>query len=326
MNVFIADKLPESCIQQLSRLGCRVRCETGLGGDRLVAAVGEHETEILVVRSTRVTREVMEASPVLKMILRAGSGVDTIDVAAAAEHDIRVCNCPGTNSVAVAELAIGMMIALDRELVEETGDLRRGVWNKKKYSGRALGLKGRTIGIVGLGRIGVEVARRCKAFEMELLYFDTVRRPVAEKELEIRPAMLDDLLRQSDFVTLHVPGGPQTRHLIGRQELAMMKPSAYLINCSRGGVVDESALAEALEAGVLAGAALDVYEIEPGVAQGSFADPIVERPHVYGTHHVGASTEQAQAAVAEEAVRVIAAFVQDGEYLHCVNAPLPMST
>lgn len=326
MHVFVADKLPTWCLQRLTDLGCCVHCETGLTGSDLAAAAVRHHTEILIVRSTKVTREVIEACASLKLILRAGSGVDTIDVAAANERDVRVCNCPGMNSVAVAELAIGMMIALDRELVEETDDLRRGVWNKKKYSSHAMGLKGRTLGIVGLGRIGVEVAKRCRAFEMDLTYFDTVRRPKLERELGLTFLPLDELLAAADFVTLHVPGGAQTHHLIGARELALMKPTAYLVNCSRGGVVDEGALAAALEDNALAGAALDVYEIEPGAQERDFRDPIVGEPHVYGTHHVGASTEQAQAAVAEEALRIVEAFVARGDYLHCVNPPVATTT
>jgi D-3-phosphoglycerate dehydrogenase len=214
------------------------------------------------------------------------------------------------------------MIALDRRIVDETDDLRRGVWNKKEYS-NARGLKGRTLGIVGLGRIGYEVAKRALAFEMALIYSDVVEYPEIERELGIARVELGELLERSDFVALHVPGGSETKHLISAAELARMKPTACLLNCSRGGIVDEKALAVALTEGRLRGAALDVYEIEPAATSHKFEDPIPSAPHVYGTHHVGASTEQAQEAVADEVVKIIKQFRGDGTVLHCVNQHEP---
>lgn len=322
MRIFIADKFEEQGLEELERLGCEVTYAPGTAGEQLAEAARETHCNILIVRSTKVPRPVLEAGAGLEMVLRAGSGTDNIDVAAANELGIRVCNCPGMNSVAVAELTMGLMIALDRRIVDETSDLRRRTWNKKEYS-RARGLKGRTLGIVGMGRIGYEVARRAYAFEMNLLYVDVVARPEFEREFGMRQVTLDQLLAESDFVTLHVTGGPQTLHLIGRRELALMKPTAFLINCARGGVVDEEALAAAIELGALAGAALDVYEFEPTGGTAEFTDPIVAIPHVYGTHHVGASTEQAQMAVAEEVVRIVDAYMDRGEFLHCVNPPEP---
>jgi len=320
MKIFIADKFEERGVEELERLGCEVTYAPGTAGEHLVEAVRDTHCDVLIVRSTKVPRAVLEAGHNLDVVIRAGSGTDTIDVTAASELGIRVCNCPGTNSVAVAELTIGFMIALDRRIVDETDDLRRRVWNKKEYS-KARGLKGRTLGIVGLGRIGYEVARRARAFEMNLLYYDVIERTEWERELNIRRVSLDTLLAESDFVTLHVTGGPQTKHLIGKRELELMKPSAFLINCARGGVVDERALSYAIEIGALAGAALDVYEVEPSAAESEFTDPIARVPHVYGTHHVGASTEQAQQAVAEETVRIVQAYLERGELLHCVNPP-----
>lgn len=321
MKLLIADKIPDFAMCRLHSLGCDVICKTGLTGKALANELSSADCDALVVRSTKVTREVIEGAPHLKLIIRAGSGVDTIDVAAADEHGIRVCNCPGMNSVAVAELTLGLMIALDRQIVDETDDLRRGIWNKKKYSSEALGLKDRTLGIIGLGAIGREVARRARAFEMRVIYYDVIRHVELEKELGLRRAQFDELLMESDFVTLHVPGGPPTRHMIGRRELNLMKPTAYLVNCSRGGVIDEHALAEALENKDIAGAALDVYEIEPTAVDTVFADPITKEPHLYGTHHVGASTCQAQNAVAEEMVRIVQAYMEGEQFLHCVNPP-----
>lgn len=320
MNVLIADVFEESGVEELNRLGCNVVVDPKLKDEALRQAVRDTRCEVLVVRSTRVTGDIIRAAPALKLIIRAGSGVDNIDLKTASAQDVRVCNCPGTNSVAVAELTIGLMIALDRRIVDETEDLRHGLWRKQEYS-KARGLKGSTLGIVGLGRIGCEVARRARAFEMNIIYSDIVPNEQAETELGLRKVELDDLLAQSDFVTLHVPGGADTRHLIGARQLAKMKPTAFLLNCARGGIVDEQALAEAIQAGRLAGAAMDVYEIEPAANETVFKDPIPKVPHVYGTHHVGASTQQAQAAVAEEVVRIIRNYRQRGEFLHCVNPP-----
>lgn len=319
MNILIADKFESTGIDELRAAGCEVIADASLKGDALTAAVGETRCAVLIVRSTRVTDEMLKASPNLNLVIRAGSGYDTIDVAAATERNIRVCNCPGMNSVAVAELTIGLMIALDRRIVDQTNDLRRGVWNKKEYS-KARGLKGRTLGIVGLGRIGYEVAKRAAAFEMRLIYTDVFDQKRIEEELGIRKVLLGQLLAQADFVTLHVPGGGKTEYLIGPKELAAMKPTAFLLNCSRGGIVNEAALGEAVESGSIAGAALDVYEIEPAATDTEFKDPISQVAYVYGTHHVGASTEQAQSAVADEVVRIVRLYKETGEFINCVNA------
>lgn len=318
MNVLIADKFSDQGMEALRQAGCEVIFHPELKEDALTKAIGETKPTVLVVRSTKVQEPMLEASPELKLVIRAGSGYDTIDVPAATERNIRVCNCPGMNSVAVAELTIGLMIALDRRIVDEAADLRRGVWNKKEYS-KARGLKGRTLGVLGLGRIGYEVAKRAAAFDMNLIYTDVIVQAEMEKELGIRKVPFGELLKESDFVTVHVPGGTETKHVIGTEQLADMKPTAFLINCSRGGVINEEALAEALKAGTIGGAALDVYEMEPAATDKEFKDPIVSAPHLYGTHHVGASTDQAQEAVGEEAVRIVTTFLKRGEFVNCVN-------
>ncbi len=325
MKVLIADKFADRGVEALQKVGCEVIVDSSLKEDKLTTAVSETGCAVLVVRSTRVTAKTLEAASSLRLVIRAGSGYDTIDVPAATEREIRVCNCPGMNSVAVAELVIGLMIALDRRIVDETNDLRRGVWNKKEY-GKGRGLKGRTLGIVGLGRIGYEVALRAAAFEMMLIYSDVFDQTKIEEELGIRKVTFERLLAEADFVTLHVPGGGGTEHLIGSRELKMMKPTAFLLNCSRGGVVGEVALGEAVKAGTIAGAALDVYEIEPAATDTEFADPIVHVPGIYGTHHVGASTEQAQDAVADETVRIVTHYVETGGFINCVNLPETISS
>ncbi|UCG17701.1 MAG: hydroxyacid dehydrogenase [Phycisphaerales bacterium] len=318
MNVLIADKFEAAGIEQLQVAGCKVTQDPDLSGDTLVATVGRTGCNILIVRSTRVTPDVIDAAGELKLIIRAGAGYDTIDTAAAAAKGIRVANCPGMNSTAVAELAMGLIIALDRRIVHNAVDLRAGIWHKKEY-GKARGLKGRTLGIVGLGRIGVLLARRARAFEMNLIYCDVVANETAERELGIRKVKMDTLLRESDFVSLHTPGGEETKHLLSTEQFALMKPAACVINCSRGGVVDEQALAQAIASGRIRGAGLDVYEIEPGASDREFSDPVVKADMVYGTHHIGASTEQAQLAVAEETVRIVKTFKETGEVLNCVN-------
>jgi D-3-phosphoglycerate dehydrogenase len=318
MKVLIADKFPDLGVRALAAAGCEVIVKPGLKGESLADTMRTLQCNVLVVRSTQVTADHLEASPRLQLVIRAGSGVDTIDLEAAGRLGVRVSNCPGQNSVAVAELTLGLMIALDRRIVDETDDLRRGVWNKKEYS-KARGLKGRTLGIVGLGRIGYEVARRAKAFEMNVIYSDVVAHPQFECELGLRRVELRNLLAECDYLTLHVPGGTPTRHMIGEEELALLKPTAFVINCCRGGVVDEAALGRAVQRGDIAGAALDVYEAEPGASDTEFHDPVGKIPQVYGTHHVGASTEQAQNAIADEVVRIIRTFMETGHVRNCVS-------
>lgn len=318
MKVLIADKFAQTGVAALRESGCEVTLNPELTGVTLLEAIREMGCEILIVRSTRVTADMLAASPEFKLVIRAGSGYDTIDTAAATERNVRVCNCPGMNSVAVAELTLGLMIAMDRRIVDQTVDLRNGVWNKKEY-GKARGLKGRTLGIVGLGRIGYEIAKRAAAFEMKLIYSDVVEQKRIEEELGITRVPFEQLLGEADFVTVHVPGGSDTKHLIARAQLQRMKPTAFLLNCSRGGVVDEVALAEAVGSGEIGGAALDVYEIEPAAGDSEFKDPVCDSPGIYGTHHVGASTEQAQGAVAEEVIRIVQNLAKTGEFLHCVN-------
>ncbi len=320
MKVLIADKFADRGVVSLREAGYEVVLDPALKDDALTAAAGESACNALIVRSTKVTADMLAASPNMALVIRAGSGYDTIDVAAATARNIRVCNCPGMNSVAVAELTLGMMIALDRRIVHQVDDLRKGVWNKKEY-GKARGLKGRTLGTVGMGRIGYEVAKRAAAFDMKVIYSDVVAYGNLEREMGIVRVTFEELLAQADFVTLHVPGGEKTKHMIGRNELEKMKPTAFLINCSRGGVVDEQALAQALKSGSIAGAALDVYEVEPAATDSEFKEPIRKVPQVYGTHHVGASTEQAQDAVADEVVRILQVYSEDGKVINCVNPP-----
>ncbi len=319
MKVLIADKFESSGIEDLKKLGCVVIQDADLSGDSLGSALADSSAEVLIVRSTEVTADTIARGKHLKLIIRAGSGYNTIDTAAARAKNIDVANTPGMNATAVAELAMGLMLALDRRIVHNTNDLRKGVWNKKEYS-KAIGIKGSTLGIVGLGQIGCLIAKRAHAFEMKLVYSDVVRNESAEKELGIEKVEFEELLKQSDFVSLHVPLNDSTKGMMNSERFAMMKPTAKLINCSRGGVVDSEALVSALEKGAIAGAGLDVYANEPGASDKEFADPAGNSDKVYGTHHIGASTDQAQLAVAEEVVRIVSELTKTGKILHCVNA------
>jgi D-3-phosphoglycerate dehydrogenase len=317
MKVLIADKFEAEGIAGLKELGCAVTQDVDLSGDALCDAL-KKDFQVLVVRSTEVTADMVASASALKLIIRAGSGYNTIDTSAARSKGIDVANTPGMNATAVAELAMGLILALDRRIADNVFDLRNGVWNKKEYS-KARGLKGNTLGVVGLGQIGYLLAKRALAFEMKLIYSDVVRNEAAEKELGIRRVEFDEVLRTADVVSLHIPLNDSTKHLINDERLGWMKSNALLINCSRGGVVDSEALVRALKSGNLRGAGLDVYDNEPGASDKVFADVAGQCPKVYGTHHIGASTDQAQLAVAEEVIRVVEQFKRSGETLHCVN-------
>ena len=290
MNVLIADKFEAAGTQKLTALGCNVTQDADLSGTSLTEAVRDGTAEVLIVRSTKVDQATLDAGTNLKLVIRAGAGFNTIQYEYARTKNIAVANCPGMNSIAVAELAFGLMLNLDRRIVDNTGDLRRGVWNKKEYSkvSRARGLKGRTVGIVGLGQIGAGIARRAKAFEMDLLYFDVIDYPELEQELGIRKVDLDTLYKESDFITLHVPLNDHTRHMISTAQFAMMKPTAFVINISRGPIVNEEDLLLALNRETIAGAGLDVLNQEPPAPD----HPLLNHERVVVTPHTAGVTEQ----------------------------------
>lgn len=272
-----------------------VDVRTGLAHDELVSIVPDYEA--LVVRSaTKVTARLLDRAERLKVIARAGAGLDTIDVSAAVERGIQVINAPDANTLAVAELTVGLLVALARNLTRGDAALKEGRWIKKDLLGS--GLAGKTLGIIGFGRIGQAVAARARAFGMRIV--TNQHRPTPELYLEagVEPLDLYDLLAESDFVTLHVPAREDTEGLIGQRELAAMRPTAYLINTSRGSVLDEEALLHALDDGVIAGAALDVFSEEPAPD-----NPLARHPHVIATPHIGASTADAQTDAAVEIAR-----------------------
>ncbi len=316
MRLLIADKFPESFIAQFRSLGLAVDYEPELSAAALAERVSD--VQILVVRSKKVSREVIVRGDKLELILRAGAGVDTIDVEAASERGIYVANCPGKNSVAVAELAMGLMLAVDRRIPAGTAELLAGSWNKKEYS-KADGIKGKTLGIVGFGAIGQAVARRAAAFELDLLAWSVPAQPSVLAAHGARaPASLFELAELADIVTVHVPQVAETKKMFGVEFFSRMKRGAVFINTSRGGVVDQPALERAMrEKGIRVG--LDVFDPEPEGATGAFGGDIASLPGFVGTHHIGASTEQAQNAIAEEAVRICRAFVTTGQVPNCVN-------
>jgi D-3-phosphoglycerate dehydrogenase len=317
MKVLIADKFEESGINGLKEIDCEVVYDPNLKDDSLVEAIRDSQADILVVRSTRVTEAALAAGR-LSLVVRAGAGFNTIDVKAASSRGIYVSNCPGKNSIAVAELAFALILALDRRLPDNVADLRAGKWNKKEY-GKARGLYGRTLGLIGLGQIGREMIARAKAFGMDVTGWSRSLTPESAAELGIayRQTIIE-VAYDCDILSVHIALAPDTRGVINADVFDAMKPGSYLINTSRAEVVDQAALKRAVKIkGIRAG--LDVFANEPEGATGDFNDEIVTLPNVYGTHHIGASTDQAQEAIAAETVRVISAFKETGKVPNVVN-------
>ena len=317
MRVLIADKFEQSGQDGLASAGCEVSYQPGLKDDALGQEVARWQPDVLVVRSTKVTDAILGAGP-LKLVVRAGAGYNTIDVAAASRRGIYVSNCPGKNSIAVAELAFALILALDRRIAENVVSLRAGQWNKGEYS-KARGLFGRTLGLIGVGRIGREMIPRAKAFGMRVAAWSRSLTPEAAEDLGIEhKASPAAVARESDIVSVHVAANPQTRGMIDADFFDAMRPGAYFINTSRAEVVDQVALGWAVRSnGIRAG--LDVFANEPAGSAGEFADDIVELPTVYGTHHIGASTSQAQEAIAAETVLIVRTFQETGKVPHVVN-------
>lgn len=317
MKVLIADKFEESGRRGLAELGIEVSYQPDLAGDSLRDAISETKADVLVVRSTKVTAEMFAAGR-LGVVIRAGAGVNTIDVEAASERGVLVTNCPGKNSQAVAELAFGLILACDRRIADNVADLRAGHWNKKEYS-QSRGLYGRTLGVVGLGRISQEMITRARAFGMHVVGFSRWMTPDLAAALGIgRAANIQELALMSDVVSVHVALTPETRNMLDASFFGALRPGAIFINTSRAEVADQTALLNAVQnRGIRAG--LDVFEGEPEGGTGSYDGPLRTIPGVYTTHHIGASTEQAQEAVAAEVVKIVRDYVKTGAVSNVVN-------
>jgi len=317
MRILIADKFEDSGRNGLQALGCEVFYQPDLKDEAFVEAIRKERPDVLIVRGTKVTEPMLDAGPV-KLIVRAGAGYNTIDVAAASQRGIYVSNCPGKNSIAVAELAFALTLALDRRIPENVITLRRGEWSKKEFS-KARGLFGRTLGLIGVGKIGQEMIPRARAFGMPVVAWSRSLTPerAAALEVEYKDSALE-VARASDIVSVHLALMPETRGLIGAEFFGAMREGSYFINTARGDVVDQPALVQAMKSrGIRAG--LDVFAVEPTTSSGDFRDEIVKEANLYGTHHIGASTDQAQEAIAAETVRIVREFKETGKVPNVVN-------
>lgn len=323
MRVLIADKFSADGKATLATMGLHIEDRPELGAAEIPAALEASGAGILVVRSTEVHAEAFSRAPGLALVIRAGAGVNTIDLTAAGKHGVFVANCPGKNAIAVAELAMGLILSIDRNIPDAVAELRAGRWDKKRF-GKARGLCGRRLGLVGFGSIAREVAVRAQAFGMDVHAFDVVLTDADAAAHDVtRAASLEEILRGSDVVSVHVPYiKGRTHHLIGADELALMKEGATFIHTSRGGVVDDAALAAEVASGRIR-AGLDVYESEPASAKTEWRNPVLEAPGAYGTPHIGASTEQAEDAIAAEVVRIVRDYVGLGVVHNCVNIQRP---
>lgn len=297
-KILVSDGLQENAINELIKLGFSVTDEHY---DKVILGEKLKAFDALVIRSaTKVTKEVLEKASggKLKLIIRAGVGIDNIDIYSAHEQGITVKNTPNASSDSVAELALAHMFAVARFIGTSNYTMRNGEWNKKKYEG--IEISGKTLGIIGMGRIGKSLANKATALGMNVIYNDVFGK---QDDVKYEFLELNDLLRKSDFISLHVPYDKENGTLIRKEELNLMKDGAYIINCARGKVVDEEALLEALDSGKIAGAGIDVFEVEPNTNE-----ILVNHPRVSCTPHIGASTMEAQDRIGEEVVSVIKDF------------------
>lgn len=321
MKILCADSLPEHLLQPLRDQGHDVAVEPGLDAESLPARLAHDTVEVLVVRSTKVTEAAFAASGSLGLVVRAGAGTDNIDKDAASSRGIYVSNVPGQNAIAVAELAMGLLLAIDRHIAVGTADLRAGAWNKKTYS-KADGILGKTLAIVGLGEIGFALAERAVAFGMTVTALRKTERS-SEARSRIRASGIrlvddeDELLSTADVVSLHVPRAENTVGMVNRDFLSRMQTGAILLNTARGDLIDPDALIEAMDGrGIRAG--LDVWPNEPAGGARDWTSPLSTHPNVVGSHHIGASTTQAQTAIAAGTIAVIEAYLR-GRVSNCVN-------
>ena len=315
-KVLVADPIAERGIQELSMGGALdVTVKTGLKEEQLLEIIGEYAG--LVVRSeTKVNARVIEAAPLLKVVGRAGVGVDNVDVDTATKRGVIVMNTPGGNTISTAEHAFSLMVSIARNIPQADASVKSGKWERKSFLG--VELYGKTLAILGMGRIGTEIAKRALAFGMRVLAYDPYLSAARARSLQVELVeKLDDILPQSDFITMHMPLTPETTHMLNKQRLAITKKGSRIVNCARGGLIDEAALIEALQSKHIAAAALDVFEQEPLPAD----HPLRQAPNLVVTPHLGASTAEAQEGVGIEVAQQIRAALLDGEIRNAVNMP-----
>jgi len=316
MKALIADAFPRERLTDLSALGLTVDHRPDIPVKDLAEAAAD--ATVLVVRSKQVGAAVFERARALSLVVRAGAGVNTIDVGAASRRGVYVANCPGQNAIAVAELAMGLIVAADRRIPDNVAALRAGRWEKKAFS-EAQGLYGRTLAILGLGPIGRELAKRAQGFGMRIVAWSRSLDESRARALGVeRAADPASAMRGADVVSLHLPLKPETRGIVSRALLEALRPGAILVNTARAELVDQQALLEVARAGRIR-VALDVYAGEPEKGQAEFHIDLAGLPNVYGTHHIGASTEQAQDAIARETVRIVEVYLREGAVPNCVN-------
>jgi D-3-phosphoglycerate dehydrogenase len=316
MRILVADAFPEERLDDFRALGLQVDHQPSVPVADLPAAA--RDARILVVRSKQVTGDVFAGAPALSLVVRAGAGVNTIDVAAASRRGVYVANCPGQNSIAVAELTIGLLVAIDRRIPDNVALLRAGKWDKKGFS-EADGLYGRTLGVAGIGSIGREVVRRAQALGMPVLAWSRSLDEAKARRLGVEavPDLLT-LARRSDAFSVHLPLSRETRGAVSRAVLEALRPGAIFLNTARAEVVDQDALLEIARAGRIR-VGTDVFAGEPEKGRADFSCELARLPNVYGTHHIGASTAQAQDAIARETVRIVESFLRTGRVPNCVN-------
>ncbi len=313
MKIVVADDLPASALAVLRAEGWEIDARTGRASDQL--ALDLADADAIVVRSaTKVTKALIDAAPRLRAIARAGTGVDNVDVPAASERGIVVMNAPGANSVSVAELAMGLILALARHLPAADAAMKQGKWEKKKFLGEEI--RGKTLGLIGLGRIGQEVARRATAFGMRLVAHDPFVSEAVATDLGVELLGMDEVFGRADYISLHMPSTPQTRNLVNAERLSRTKKGLRLVNTARGDLIDEGALADAVEAGIVAGAAVDVFDKEPTVDH-----RLQMLPQVIATPHIAASTREGQELVGVETASALRDFLKDGVIRNAVNFP-----
>ncbi|MBB3109245.1 D-3-phosphoglycerate dehydrogenase [Paenibacillus phyllosphaerae] len=314
-KVLVSDPISDLGIQQLvEATDVAVDKKPGLSEDELVAIIGEYDA-LLVRSQTRVTKRVMEAGKQLKVVGRAGVGVDNIDLKAATELGIIVINAPDGNTITTCEHTFAMMMAVARHIPQAYLKTVGGEWDRKSFVG--VELRTKVLGVLGMGRIGSEVAKRAKAFGMEIMGYDPFMTEERAEQLGIRLSTVDEIVRNADFMTVHTPLTPETRHMIGSAQFEVMKKGMRIVNCARGGIIDEKALIEAIDQGIVAGAAFDVFEIEPPAAD----HPFLSHPKVIVTPHLGASTVEAQENVAIDVSVQVLNILRDKPFVNAVNMP-----